>query len=287
MFERYNETARRSLFFSRYEASILGSLAIETEHLLLGILKERDPLITHLLGRTNLSAGEFRQLIYARIGAPASPMDKSVEIPFSTHAKQVLRYTADEAERLLHRHIGCEHLLLGLLSHEHGIAWEILKERGLALASVRDALVLHVSATSPPPPEIAGMLAGMSSRSAERSQRSADVYVLTALDGPSPGRRPTNEDAAGGGASFSTRDFSTVAHDRPEGQIHSIGPISMSGTTLSQFADLLETFLGRPVFDDTDIAGTWDIELTGQYDNPEALIAALRDQLGLGLIRGL
>jgi ATP-dependent Clp protease ATP-binding subunit ClpC len=133
MFERYTELARRALFFARYEASMLGGRAIETEHLLLGLLKDRELLITHLLDTSPVTADAIRQLIYTRVGAATSPLDTSVEIPFSEDAKQVLEYTAEEANRLLHQHIGCEHLLLGLLRLERGLAWDVLRERGVEL----------------------------------------------------------------------------------------------------------------------------------------------------------
>jgi hypothetical protein len=209
----------------------------------------------------------------------------SVEIPFTTDSKRALQYSAEEADRLLHRHIGCEHLLLGLLRLEQGLAWEILNERGLALASVRDALVVHVSATSPPPFEIARFLFP----DHERVPRSTPVYLMTALDGPSPGRHAATDDGgvSGSHASFSSIGFSTPDDDAPDRPLRSIGPISMSGTTLSAFAQVLEGFLGRPVLDDTGLAGTFDIQLQGQYDDHDALIAALRDQLGLVLNRSL
>lgn len=285
MFERYTEPARRSLFFSRYEAGQLGSLTIDTEHLLLGILKEREPLVEHLVGAAGVSANTVRQAIQERTGPPVSPTAMTVEIPFSADAKRALEYAAEESERLLHRHIGPEHLLLGVLRLERGLAWEILKERGLALASVRDALVLHVSATSPLPPEIAKLLFSHD----ESAQRSAGVYEMTALDGPSPGRRPATDDdrVSGSHASFSTIGFSTPADDAQDRRLHSIGPISMSGTTLSAFAQVLEGFLGRPVLDFTENTGTFDLELQGQYEDPDALIAALRDQLGLVLTKSV
>ena len=119
MFERYNEPARRSLFFSRYEAAILSSLTIETEHLLLGILKDRNPLIAHLVGGQQ-SADAIRSLTYKRAGQPGAPLDTSVEIPFSTDVKRALQYAAEEADRLLHGHIGPEHLLLGVLRLDAG-----------------------------------------------------------------------------------------------------------------------------------------------------------------------
>lgn len=285
MFERYNEPARRSLFFSRYEASVLGSHAIQTEHLLLGLLREREPLITHLLSTAHVTADAIRQLTYAGIGAPAGPLDTSVEIPFSKDSKHVLAYTGEESDRLLHHHIGLEHLLLGLLRHERGVAWDVLQEKGLNLTAVREALVIYVSAKSFLPPEIAGMLAGMAPGSAPRAHRARGIYLMTVLDAPSPGRRATADDRGTGTfSSFSTVGFSTLADSTSDGRTHAIGPISMSAVTLTQFALVLEAFLDASVMvDDAAMGGSFDIELQGTYDNEDALIAALRDQLGLAL----
>ena len=210
MFERYNEPARRSLFFSRYEASMLGSPVIGTEHLLLGVLKEREPLITELLGTAKVTADALRQIVYARTGASAAPLDVSVEIPLNRDTQHALQYAAEEADRLLHRHIGPEHLLLGLLGLEGGLAWEILREHGLSLTSIREALVIHVSANSPPPPDIAGMLAGLIPGGATRARRSGPIYLMTALDGPSPGRRPASSNAGSGFASVRTVQLQPV-----------------------------------------------------------------------------
>ena len=158
--------------------------------------------------------------------------------------RQVLHYTAEEADRLLHRQIGPEHLLLGLLSVERGLAWDALREKGLTLTSVREALVMHQSGpSSPPPPHIAGLLAGLIPGGAARARRSGPVYLMTALDGPYPGRRPASSDAGVGFASLRTISFSTSADRPPDGHIHSIGPIAVAGVTLSHFALMLEEFL--------------------------------------------
>jgi hypothetical protein len=288
MFELYNETARRSLFFSRYEASVLGSRSIETEHLLLGLLKDRATLIAHLLGTANVTVDALRQQIYTRIGPARPPLDTTLEIPFSKDGKLVLDYTAEEARRLLHDYIGCEHLLLGLLRLERGLAWEILRDHGLSLGSVREALVLHVSANSPLPREIAGMLDGMLS-GASRARRSGLVYLMTARDGPSPGRRRAADDTGHVGfISMNTIGFGTRVDRPPDGRVHSIGPITMAGATLAQLALVLENFLGAPVIvEDDALHGTFEIELRGTYDNPTDLIAALRVQLGLELTKSL
>jgi len=287
MFERYTEAARRSLFFSRYEASMLGSASIETHHLLLGLLKDRDSLITHLLADARVSADTLRQLIYARVGAGASPIALSVEIPFSRNVKHVLQYALEEADRLLHDPIGPEHLLLGLLRLEQGLAWDILSESHVALAPVREALVMHVSATTAPP-EILKMLAGLVPNEGPRARRTGNVYFLKALDGSRPGRRLV-VDYPTAGVFSSFVEFNTAADRPPGGRIQSIGPLSMQGVTLPQFALVLEGFLDTPVMLDEDLLASerYDIELRGTYDNADTLIPALRDQMGLELIGSL
>jgi Protein of unknown function (DUF3738)/Clp amino terminal domain, pathogenicity island component len=275
MFERYNQPARRALFFARYEASQLGSHTIDTEHLLLGILKQQEQVLVHLLGQAGVAPNEIKALLYSRIGPPGPYIDTSVEIPFSENVKQVFEYTAEEASILLHRHVGTEHLLLGLLRLERGLAFDILREQGLSLAPVRDALVIHVSATAPTPPLIARMLSRR-----HRDASASDAYLMTTVDGPHPGLRPTDDGGFGGFAATSV-GFSTLATNGLDGGIHSIGPISMSGASLSQLISALEEFLGRSVIDDTGLSGTFDITLQGEYHDADALIAALRNQLGL------
>jgi Clp amino terminal domain, pathogenicity island component len=284
MFERFTEPARRSLFFARYEASLLGSAAIETHHLLLGLLKDPDSLITRLLAGTPIHA--LRQLIYARAGEGTSPIGLSVEIPFSRNVKHVLQYALEEAERLLQNPIGPEHLLLGLLRLEEGLAWDILSESHIALAPVREALVMLVSATTEPPPEILKMLAGLVPNEGPRVRRTGNMYFLKALDGSHSGRRlVVDYPTAGAFASFV--EFNTAADSPPDGRIQSIGPLSMQGVTLPQFALVLEAFLETPVIVDGDLPASerYDIELHGAYNNADTLIPALQEQLGLELIR--
>ena len=239
--------------------------------------------------KQRVSAETLRQLIYARAGTGASPIALSVEIPLSTDTKRVLTYAAEEADRLLHRHIGPEHLLLGLLCHEQGLAWDILSESHIALTPVREALVRHVSATTAPP-EILKMLAGLVPYEGPRARGTGNMYFLKALDGAAPGRRLVMDDpTAGVFSSSSFVEFNTAADSPPDGRIQSIGPLSMQGVTLPQFALVLEAFLETPVILDGDLPASerYDIELHGTYNNGDALIPALRDQLGLVLTKSL
>jgi hypothetical protein len=133
MFERYNERARRVIFFARYEASHYGSPYIETEHLLLGLLRE-DPSIAHLVRNADIESVR-KQIDDAASTRPAT--STSVDLPLSNESKLVLQYAAEEADRLNHRHIGTEHLLLGVLREQGCFAAKILRERGADLAQLR------------------------------------------------------------------------------------------------------------------------------------------------------
>src|SRR5437763_7195330 len=138
MFERYTEKARRVIFFARYEASQFGSPYIETEHLLLGLLRE-DKALTNRFLRSHASVESIRKQIEGHTTI-REKVSTSVDLPLSNECKRVLAYAAEEAERLSHKHVGTEHLLLGLLREEKSHAGEILLRHGLTLSAVREEL---------------------------------------------------------------------------------------------------------------------------------------------------
>ena len=138
MFERYTEKARRVIFFARYEASQYGSPYIETEHLLLGLIREDKALANRFL-RQQGSIESVRKEIEARITI-RERISTSVEVPLSAECKRILNMAAEEAERLGNKHVGTEHLLLGILREEKCFGSEILTERGLRLATLREEL---------------------------------------------------------------------------------------------------------------------------------------------------
>jgi enamine deaminase RidA (YjgF/YER057c/UK114 family) len=144
MFERYTEQARRLLFFARFEASQLGSISIETEHVLLGLIREltgeRHGLTSQLFARSRVAPESIRKEIEGR-AVFRERVATSVEIPFSAETKRVLRNTAEEADRLLDNHIGIEHMLLGILREERSVAASLLIEKGMRLQTVRDDIV--------------------------------------------------------------------------------------------------------------------------------------------------
>jgi ATP-dependent Clp protease ATP-binding subunit ClpC len=139
MFERYTEKARRVIFFARYEASQFGAPAIEPEHLLLGLMREDKTLAGRFFPRAQLTIESIRKEIEGRT-LLREKISTSVELPLAPETKRVLAYSHEESDRLQHRHIGTEHLLLGLLREERSMAAEILYERGLRLHSVREEI---------------------------------------------------------------------------------------------------------------------------------------------------
>jgi hypothetical protein len=138
MFERYTERARRVIFFARYEASQYGSPEVNCQHLLLGLLREDQGLMYRAV--PNLQPESARKKIEAWTPR-ADPIPTNVDLPLSSDARTTLKYAAEESERLAHRHIGTEHLLLALLDEQKSLAAELLREAGADAAQLRERLV--------------------------------------------------------------------------------------------------------------------------------------------------
>ncbi len=144
MFERYTEKARRVIFFARFEASQSGSEAIETEHILLGLLRIDGGPTTRFFRNPEANIETIREKLKASAD-PRERVSASIDMPLSDAAKRALAFAAEESELLGHHHIGTEHLLLGLLREEGSLAADILAEFGLRLANARQGLADKVT----------------------------------------------------------------------------------------------------------------------------------------------
>lgn len=138
MFERYTERARRVIFFARYECSQLGSMTIETEHLLLGLLREDKNLTSRFLPDP-FAIDSIREAIEARVTI-REKVSTSIDLPLTEESKHILKHAEEEAKRLNHQLVGTEHLLLGILHEEKCLAARVLAEKGLHLQAVRDEI---------------------------------------------------------------------------------------------------------------------------------------------------
>jgi hypothetical protein len=145
MFERFTEKARRVIRLAHYEASSVRAPYIETEHFLLGLLREHKEL-AQILSLAPTATETIRAQIEARTLKPCPPGSATVDLPLSNECKRVLAYAGEEAERLLHRYIGTEHLLLGLLREEGCFGATLLEEHGVTLNIARE----KIAAMQPP-----------------------------------------------------------------------------------------------------------------------------------------
>lgn len=136
MFERYTEKARRVIFFARYEASQLGSWEITTEHVLLALLREVGPWMKLVIPELT---PEWERHEIEKDAKPGGPPLTSFDMPISQTARRVLVHAEEEAERLGHKYIGCEHLLLGLGWEEESLAGRMLRQQGFDITKVREA----------------------------------------------------------------------------------------------------------------------------------------------------
>jgi ATP-dependent Clp protease ATP-binding subunit ClpC len=134
--EKFTLKAARVMFFAGYEARQLGSRCIDTEHILLAILRE-DKALTNRFIHRHASV----QLIRKQIGGDTTNREKvsaTVNLPISESCERILAYAAGEAEQLGFKQIGTEHLLLGILREDKSLAAEMLKGCGVQFATVRE-----------------------------------------------------------------------------------------------------------------------------------------------------
>ena len=140
MFERFSESARRAIFFTRQEAGDMGASFIESEHLLLGILRENKGLLASGV------ADEICRSIKGSADWPPSPFDNihllyCTDMPLSAESKRALQLAAEEATKLKHEVIGPAHLMLGLIDCEKSRAAEALTNQGFDAEKFRNQMV--------------------------------------------------------------------------------------------------------------------------------------------------
>ncbi len=143
MFEKYNEKARRALVFARDEASKLGSRVIESEHILLGILREGEETVSELLRRFQVKAEVLRREIEGE-RVFVERISSTAELPLSEESKKILAYASHEAESMLHASVGSEHLLIGTLRVDGCTAQRLLARHGIELYNLREEVLAIV-----------------------------------------------------------------------------------------------------------------------------------------------
>jgi ATP-dependent Clp protease ATP-binding subunit ClpA len=135
VFERFTDRARNVIVLSQREAEELHHSYIGTEHLLLGLLREGAGVGAQALLARGISLEDLRQQVLAKV--KPGPVKLGGQRPFTPRAKKALELSLREALRLDHSYIGTEHLLLGLLREEDGLAAQVLRSLGVEVEGAR------------------------------------------------------------------------------------------------------------------------------------------------------
>jgi ATP-dependent Clp protease ATP-binding subunit ClpC len=134
-FERFTERAKKVLALAQEEAERSHHSYIGTEHLLIGLLRERDGLAAHVLANLGIDIGAVREVIRTVLGRSERIIIQQI-IPTS-RVKKVIELSFEEARRMGHDYVGTEHMLLGLMLEGEGIGAHVLQDLGVTLDNVR------------------------------------------------------------------------------------------------------------------------------------------------------
>jgi len=138
-FERFSEGARRVLTRAQGEAQRLGHSYIDTEHILLGIAGEESGVAAKVLGNLGMSMSKIQAAVEFVIGK-GERRATSGDVDLARRAKRAIEFAVDEARRLNSNYIGVEHLLLGLLRENEGVAFSVLESLGITLERTREEI---------------------------------------------------------------------------------------------------------------------------------------------------
>jgi ATP-dependent Clp protease ATP-binding subunit ClpA len=140
---RFTPRARKAIALAEKCARKVPHNYIGTEHLLLGLIDEGGNLAVKVLGELDIETTDLRAELLASMGPPSEAVGE--RIAFTPLAKQALAATATEALGLQHNYIGCEHVLLGLIATEEGLASAVLRRMGAERMTTRRAVIAALS----------------------------------------------------------------------------------------------------------------------------------------------
>src|SRR5881275_3292327 len=140
MYERFTDRARKVMQLANQEAQRFNHEYIGTEHILLGLVKEGSGVAANVLKNLDVDLRKIR-LEVEKIVQSGPDMVTMGKLPQTPRAKKVIEYSIEEARNLNHNYVGTEHLLLGLLREQEGVAAQVLMNLGLKLEDVREEVL--------------------------------------------------------------------------------------------------------------------------------------------------
>src|ERR671917_232308 len=155
----FTERVRKVLAMAREEAARLHHEYVGTEHILLGLIREGEGVAATVLQNLSVELDEIQQKIEETVKKGKAAQTTGPDLPYTSRAKKVLELAMSEARELNHSYVGTEHLLLGLLREEKGIAAQVLTDAGVNLDAAR-AETLRILGTEMPPASASGQQGG-------------------------------------------------------------------------------------------------------------------------------
>jgi len=149
MFSRFTPRARTVLELGERAAREVPHNYVGTEHVLVGLVDEGSGLAIRVLESLDIEVADLRAEVVASMGPSTPPPD--LHIPFTALAKRALEATTKEALALGHNYVGTEHILLGLLATEEGLASRVMRRMGLELRTTRRTVVTALTGVVHPP----------------------------------------------------------------------------------------------------------------------------------------
>ncbi len=140
MYERFTDRARKVMQLANQEAQRFNHEYIGTEHILLGLVKEGSGVAANVLKNLDVDLRKIR-LEVEKLVQSGPEMVTMGKLPQTPRAKKVIEYSMEEARQLNHNYVGTEHILLGLLREQEGVAAQVLMNLGLKLEEVRDEVL--------------------------------------------------------------------------------------------------------------------------------------------------
>ena len=145
----FTERVRKVLAMAREEAARLHHEYVGTEHILLGLIREGEGVAATVLQNLSVELDDIQQKIEETVKKGKAGQTTGPDLPYTSRAKKVLELAMSEARELNHSYVGTEHLLLGLLREEKGIAAQVLTDAGVNLDAAR-AETLRILGTEMP-----------------------------------------------------------------------------------------------------------------------------------------
>src|SRR5512132_1606999 len=174
----FTERVRKVLAMAREEAARLHHEYVGTEHILLGLIREGEGVAATVLQNLSVELDDIQQKIEETVKKGKAAQTTGPDLPYTSRAKKVLELAMSAARELNHSYVGTEHLLLGLLREEKGIAAQVLTDAGVNLDAAR-AETLRILGTEMPP---GGAQAQASSAPAQAPPKGEKKSKTPALD---------------------------------------------------------------------------------------------------------